>query len=204
MKTPTPAGLTLTLSLLGLAACGGAEPAASASAPASATGSPSSTPTTTASVAPPSSASASAPVLPAPKTSALQVNGTSVSDVSGEQLKAALAKLGWGEADVPLDQRFGRYEQVTVAARKSKAAKESVSVTVTRQARQPQPPKEGVTESDFSPTAVQKLYATNDDVAQVYDAEADVLVSVMYAAKGAGAKKAQAQKLVDALLKAGK
>jgi hypothetical protein len=178
-----------------------ATPAEAPSAPAAAAPAPDAAPKQVEAPAPdaaPKQVEAPTPAAAAPKASALQIEGVSISDVTGEQIAAALLKKLGGETQPMPPSHIGKYEQISIGGRKDKTNKVVVSVTISRWAKAPKPITDATDENDFAPKALQARYANTENVAQVYDPDGDVLVSVMYIKGGSSAT---AKTLLDALVK---
>jgi hypothetical protein len=190
---------SLTACSLLLVACGGTAPEPAAppapstqAAPATSAAAPSATTPAT----PPEAPKPAETAPPAAsKASAFQIDGTSVSDVTGAQLAAALKKRGWEPMPAAPDTHVGKYEQLSSGGRKDKTNKVLATVTVSRTAKTPA--ADTSADSDFAPKALQATYANTKNVAQVYDADAEVLVSVMYLK---GGSKDDAKKLLDSIV----
>ena len=176
---------TVILIPLFVVGCGG-----SATPPASEPAAPSVSPAPVASAEPapaaktetsaaPEAKTESPPAPARPKASKFTIDGTSVSDVTQEQLAAALKKRGF-EVQATPETKVGKYEQLGGAAKKGKSA---VMVSISRWAAVAKPITDGTTESDFAPASLEKNYAKNGATAQAYDADGDVLVSIMGSAK---------------------
>jgi hypothetical protein len=145
----------------------------------------------------PKQVEAPTPAAAAPKASTFQIDGVSISDITGDQLGAALKKRGWETLPSP-ETHVGKYEQISIGARKDKTNKVVASVTISRTSKTPTPITDGTTESDFAPKALQAMYARNENIVQAYDPDSDVLVTVLYMK---GGNTASAKTLLDALMK---
>lgn len=164
------------------AACGGAStpPATTAEAPVQEPASPATA------EAPTETTETPAPSTGAKKASTMTIDGASVSAISGEQLVAALKKRGFEGNTSPT--LVGKYEQVGFSAH-DKKTKETTLVAISRWAEKAREVTDATSEADFAPKAIQAKYAESGGAAQAYDAEADVLVSVVVVGAPAKAKK---------------
>lgn len=194
----------IPLFVLSVVGCGGgsapapvvATPAEAPSAAVTATATATATATPVPDAAP-KQVEAPTPVAAVRKASTLQIDGVSISDITGAQLEAVLKKLGW-EAQPSPETHVGKYEQISIAVRKDKTNKVVASVTISRTEKAPKPDADATNEKSFAPKALQANYASTPNVEQTYDPDSDVLVSVMYVK---GGKSAAARAMLDALVK---